>query len=861
MGIAKGPSMAAWGQAKVSDIATMPRVGLRCWGDFALTDCVTDADLKPRGRKARALLAYLALHAGKSISRERLTGLLWGDRGEEQARASLRQAILELKPLSGEERGIICVERDHLTLRPGALTTDADRMHAAVEAGDYAGLVDLIPESDERLFANLDGLDEAFDDWLLVERSRQTEALITLIADASAAALSQGQMRAARTLHGRRCEWEPETAATLPVPPSLAPQPVAPAREATVIAPPPTGRGRWHWAPIALTLGLVCLLAIGAAYWFYRPATAPKEPTVAVLPFSGIAPENESFALGLSEEITSQLARQTGLRVAGRTSAAQLRAQSADLRQIGRRLRVGYILEGSVRSVGDRVRVNVALTKTSDGLQLWAETFDGTLDDILAIQYRIGANVARALTQKLASGGPPTGSLTTSGEVYSLYLTARGLIRERNGQATIRARGLLERAVALDPSFAPGWSSLAQVEYPGGDAPDVAAMTHRAIAHAQRALELAPELAEAHGVLGMIYGFDHPLGQQHIKRAAALDPNNAEYQYWLGNVYAEQADFRPMLDAYRRAFALDPLWTRPQQYLVQATWAMGYPSEARSVARRVESEGSATQAHEMRAMIAQSSGDLSGAVQELRLARDAATDAGRKALSDWRRAVVLEQLRLFDASYAIRRRCGEKLPSTASDPYVAIMAGSLPTNAEFQQRSRNVRYSWRDMGYVGRAAKMLINAGRARDVVQAYDGGRLLQRSSAGPNISSRFFEDGPVVAAALRSGRASTRGGPAAGAPRSRDRPCPAPQRGPSAGAVLGDGGRDLGHRRKAAAGPVRCSKRRVRWAGFMPPTWMIRRCPTSAMSRPSARFADSRGSKLFAPTSTPTSRANAAR
>ena len=743
--------MAAWGQAKVSEAAAMPYVSLQCWGDFALADCITDADLKPRGRKARALLAYLALHAGKSISRERLTGLLWGDRGEEQARASLRQAILELKPLSGDERGVICVERDHLTLRPGTLTTDADRMRAAVEAGDYAGLVGLIPDSDERLFANLDGLDEAFDEWLMLERSRQSEALITLIADASAAALSQGQMRAARTLHARRCEWAPGTAA-LPPTPDLPPPPVAPEERLASVAPLHTGRVGSRWAPIALVLGSLCLLAVAAAYWLNRPAANTKEPTIAVLPFSGIAPENASFAKGLSEEITSQLARQSGLRVAGRTSAAQLRAQSADLHQIGRRLRVGYILEGSVRSVGDRVRVNVALTKTSDGLQLWAETFDGTLDDILAIQYRIGANVARALTQKLATGGPPTGSMITKGEVYSLYLTARGLIRERNPQAVLRARSLLERTVALDPSFAPGWSSLAQVEYPGGDAPDSAAMTNRAIGYAQRALELAPDLAEAHGVLGMIYGFDHPLGWQHIKRAAALDPNNAEYQYWLGNVYGEQVEFVPMLEAYRRAFALDPLWTRPQNYLVQMAWAMGYQGEARSVARRVESDGSAAQAHEMRATIAQSAGDLSGAVQELRLARDTATNPGRKAAVDWHRAMVLQQLRLYDASYAIRRRWREKLPPTANDPYVAIMTGNLPTSAQFEQRSRNVRYSWRDTGYVGRAAKMLLNAGRAPDVVQAYDRGGLLQRSPTGLNITSRLFEDGPVVAAALRA-------------------------------------------------------------------------------------------------------------
>jgi hypothetical protein len=113
--------------------------------------------------------------------------------------------------------------------------------------------------------------------------------------------------------------------------------------------------------------------------------------------------------------------------------------------------------------------------------------------------------------------------------------------------------------------------------------------------------------------------------------------------------------------------------------------------------------------------------------------------------------MVLDQVRLFEASYAIRRQCGEKLPPAASDSYVAIMAGKLPTSAEFQRRSRNIRYSWRDLGYVGRAAKMLINAGRAREVVQAYDRGELSQPSAAAATINSRWFEDGPVVAAALR--------------------------------------------------------------------------------------------------------------
>jgi hypothetical protein len=114
--------------------------------------------------------------------------------------------------------------------------------------------------------------------------------------------------------------------------------------------------------------------------------------------------------------------------------------------------------------------------------------------------------------------------------------------------------------------------------------------------------------------------------------------------------------------------------------------------------------------------------------------------------------MVLEQLRLFDASYALRRQAGEKLPVAQTDPYVTIMTGMLPGSGEFQQRNRNSAYSWRDLGFVGRAAKSLINAGRAQDVVAEYDRRGVLQISPSSTRMGSRLFEDGPVVASVLRS-------------------------------------------------------------------------------------------------------------
>ena len=191
------------------DFESHPRVRLRCWGDLAIVDDATGTDLQPRGRKARALLAYLALHPGRPVSRERLTGLLWGDRPDIQARASLRQAVFELKHLAQDGRGLICAARGQLTLDPAMLVTDIDEIAAAAGRGDRAALLAALPDDDEILFANLDGLDEGFDDWLAVERSRRRATLEMLVADGAAATRANAALRPAL--------------AALPVPPSARP--------------------------------------------------------------------------------------------------------------------------------------------------------------------------------------------------------------------------------------------------------------------------------------------------------------------------------------------------------------------------------------------------------------------------------------------------------------------------------------------------------------------------------------------------------------------------------------------------------------------------------------------------------------
>lgn len=730
-------------------------VRLGCWGDFAIADPVTGADLKPRGRKARAVLAYLALHPGKPVSRDRLTGLLWGDRADEQARASLRQAIVELKPFSNGEHGLLDVERDHLTLNPAALVTDIDEMRRAAARGDGAALLAALPEPHERLFANLEGIDEGFDDWLVIERMHQQDALVALIADASTATAAAGNARDARALDARVREWGGDGSQP-PVNRRDAP-PGAPAADVALAGP--VNRQRWWIALIVALLLAASILAVGAARW---GSGASGPPTLAVLPFSNLSGANDAyFADGISEEIMAQLGREPGLRVAGRTSSWQFKDRTADLDAIGRKLGVAYILEGSVRSAAGKVRVNVALVQASDGMQLWTETFDGTLDDVLAIQHRIGANVTHKLQQRLVRATPPAGAQATSGAVYSLYLSARGLIRERNSVAVAAAKEKLTRALRLDPDFAPAWASLAQVTRFEANAPGPEAQGKReqAIGQARKALSLTPDLAEAHGVLGMVLGFDDPLGQRHIKRAAALDPGSAQFQFWLGHVYGNEHDFPRQLAAYRRAFEIDPLWHFAQFEAVRSAWEMGRRQEAIGYVRRVERDASRHQVHLVRAALAQARGDFSAQAAELAAAAAATDDPGKKTRAAYERAFVCYNLGLFDrartewskvwhagGAFTLRpERMGEY------EIYFAIRRGRLPSLAELRTQSASTFH--KDQAYAAQGAKLLINAGRARDVVALYDGDGILGLANARPldHFSGRM-EGGAIVAAALRA-------------------------------------------------------------------------------------------------------------
>ena len=501
--------------------------------------------------------------------------------------------------------------------------------------------------------------------------------------------------------------------------------------------------------PRALIIGAVLALLIAAtALLYWQQRGAETEPaSIAVLPFRNLSTSDPYFAQGISEEILGQLAREPHFRVAGSISSGQF-APDADVLEVARRLDVDYVLEGSVRRQADRVRVNAGLIRASDGIRLWSDTYDGKLDDIFAIQQRIGGGIASALRRKLIRAPALSGPLVTNGEAYNLYLTARALIKTNNRQMGPTAVKLLRDAIRIDPGYAPAWASLAaattlQSALDGHESSIVG--TRKARRYAQHAVRLAPDLSEAHRAIGATYGFGDPQGIDHLKRAAALGPNVAENQIELGSALGAMGEFEAELVAYRRANEIDPLWFRTTGATAIATAKLRGRVEAETIARRDMPDQGAN-LHILLGRIAWIFADYSEAVRRWTIvARSNSprwSDTAERTRQDARRAVGLATGALVDIPQAVSTR----------DDWRTFM-DEPPSPAVWRQRNRDpiAAAIYRKHNLI--AAKMMLNAGRWRELLGTYDSAIGIQGLRPGGRPRVDQLSETPVVALALRAG------------------------------------------------------------------------------------------------------------
>ncbi len=308
--------------------------------------------------------------------------------------------------------------------------------------------------------------------------------------------------------------------------------------------------------------------------------------SIAVLSFVNLSPDpdNEYFSDGIAEEITSALAKVRAMRVAARTSAFQFKGKRLDVREIGRELGVDTVLEGSVRKVDRRLRITVQLVSVDDGCHLWSERFDRELEDVFAMQDEIAQSIVQALRVVVSEDErarlvePPTEHI----EAYEFYLRGRQFFYQFRRKSLDYARQMFERAIEIDPGYALAHAGVADCcaflhMYWGGDPRFLEA----ADAASRRALELAPDLAEAHASRGLalLQRGDLEAAQHEFETAIRIDPSLYEARYFYGRVCFQQGRFELARRLFEHAAELRDDY-QAQFFAAQATAALKREAEA-----------------------------------------------------------------------------------------------------------------------------------------------------------------------------------------------------------------------------------------------------------------------------------------
>ncbi len=352
-----------------------------------------------------------------------------------------------------------------------------------------------------------------------------------------------------------------------------------PAEGAEVSVEPPPVEGSGGRGVAIAGLIIVVALAAAAVYSFRTQRAASRVPSlnsIAVLPFVDLSPQRdqEYFCDGMTEEIIDALTRAGAFRVVARTSSFAFKGKQQDIREIGRKLDVGAVLEGSVRKDGDRLRVTAQLISVADGYHLWSETYERELKDVFTVQDEISRAIVDTLRQKLPQrvGGAPKAQ-TEDIATYELYLKGRFYWNRWRTEGAEKAIGYLNQAIARDPNYAPAWAGLADsycwLAFFGNVAPTEAMPKARAAA--EKAIALDDSLADAHVSLGYIralYEWDWSGAKREFQRAVEVNPNSPDAHFGYGLVYlAPMGHTDEALAELRRAVQLDPLSLVNNTYL------------------------------------------------------------------------------------------------------------------------------------------------------------------------------------------------------------------------------------------------------------------------------------------------------
>ncbi|HVF72896.1 MAG TPA: hypothetical protein VM940_14935 [Chthoniobacterales bacterium] len=330
---------------------------------------------------------------------------------------------------------------------------------------------------------------------------------------------------------------------------------------------PPSIPGRRRNLFTLAILGLLISAVIGY-FVLSRGSTRKLEKSIAVLPFANFSsdPENAFFADGIQDDVLTNLAKISALKVISRTSVLPYRGPTHNIREIGKALNVATVLEGSVRREGKRVRINVQLIDASNDRHLWAQVYDRELTDVFAIQSELAQEIALALKATLAPSEQEriVRKPTQNGDAYLLYLEAHEIFGrpDRHHDDLARVETLYQNAIQLDPAFALAHARLSQVEswmfYAVEPLP---ARAQKARSAAEEALRLQPELAESHLAMGFVHYYidrDYDAALRELAIARGGLPNDPGIFRAMAAIQRRQGKWDESSANYAKAVSLDP---------------------------------------------------------------------------------------------------------------------------------------------------------------------------------------------------------------------------------------------------------------------------------------------------------------
>jgi adenylate cyclase len=531
---------------------------LRAFGGLALEDGRPDPAGAITQPKSLALLALLANAGERPISRDKVLAYLWPETESSKAAHRLAQSLYALRHDLKVE-SLFRASND-LRLNPRVIGSDLQDFTDALERGDLRGAVAIYQGPLLDGFY-LNGAAE-FERWVEMERGEYCRKYRAALEALAVADGQRGDANGSAEWWRRLTDADPLNART-----------AVAYMEALSVAAGQAGAlqfTRDYTKRLRDEFDSEPDPAVMAAAERLRNAlsASPTGPAIAVMPFLNLTPdrENEYFSDGMAEELAHALARVPGLRVASRTSCFAFKGKDLDARQIAERLGVSILVEGSIRKIGNRIRLNAQLVNAADGCDLWSESYERTMEHVFTLQEELSQAIVAALPLAQAPASNLVRRSTSALDAYTLYLRGRYSAHKRTVEGFALAIEYFEQAVEKDPRFALAHGGLAECWALRGFQEFGDVLPHEAMpkakAAALEALRLDPRLPEGHtwlGVIHFLFDWDWAAAELEFRRALQLQPEHAYGETWYATFLAAMGRHEEALQRILHAHALEPL--------------------------------------------------------------------------------------------------------------------------------------------------------------------------------------------------------------------------------------------------------------------------------------------------------------